>query len=415
MNFDFTPEQLMLRQMTRELLAGECPPPVVRQLMDDPAGYREETWRQLAELGLLGITIPEAYGGQGLGPVELALVLEEMGRAVYPGPYFASVVLAATALLAGGSEAQRERYLTGIAAGSTKATLALWEGDASWGMRGIGAVARPAAPDGAGYVLQGAKRLVPYAHVADVLLVAARTEGSEGNGSPGGRGLDGGADGGVTLFAVERETPGLEVRPLGTIDQTTRVGEVVLRDVEVGGDQVVGPVGGASPILEGVLRQAAVGACAEMLGAARKALEMSVEYARSREQFGQPIGSFQAVKHTCAEMLLEVEQAHAATYYAAWALSAGAPDAALAASVAKAYVGGAARKVCGDAIQVHGGIGFTWEFDLHLSFKRAKHLEPLYGDADFHRERALALTLAGEGAAEGAPLRAGARESAIAG
>src|SRR5262249_51642327 len=158
--------------------------------------------------------------------------------------------------------------------------------------------------------------------------------------------------------------------------------------------------GGA--VLEAVLDRAAVGASAEMLGAARKCLEMSGAHARSREQFGQPIGSFQAVKHTCAEMLLEVEQAHSATYYAAWALSAGAADASLAASVAKAYVGGAARKVCGDAIQVHGGIGFTWEFDLHLSFKRAKHLEPLYGDADFHRQRALALTLARRGAAPAA-------------
>src|SRR5206468_5278969 len=152
-------------------------------------------------------------------------------------------------------------------------------------------------------------------------------------------------------------------------------------------------------VLEAVLERAAVGASAEMLGAARKCLEMSVEYAKSREQFGQPIGTFQAIKHKCAEMLLEVEQSHAGTYYAAWALSAGAPDASLAASVAKAFVSGAARKVCGEAIQVHGGIGFTWEFDLHLYFKRAKHLEPLYGDADFHRERALALTLAAESSA----------------
>jgi alkylation response protein AidB-like acyl-CoA dehydrogenase len=200
---------------------------------------------------------------------------------------------------------------------------------------------------------------------------------------------------GITLFAVPRDTPGVEVQPLTTVDLTNRVCDVVLLDVAVESEQIVGRSGEGWPILQTVLEHAAVGACAEMLGAARKSLEMSVEYAKSRVQFDQPIGSFQAVRHKCAEMLLEVEQAHAATYYAAWALSAGAADASLAASVAKAYVSEAARKVCGDAIQVHGGIGFTWEFDLHLYFKRAKHLEPLYGDADFHRERALALKLAG--------------------
>jgi alkylation response protein AidB-like acyl-CoA dehydrogenase len=177
------------------------------------------------------------------------------------------------------------------------------------------------------------------------------------------------------------------------VDLTSRVADVTLRDVTVSQEQIVGRPDQGGPILQTVLEHAAVGACAEMLGAARKSLEMSVEYAATRVQFSQPIGSFQAVKHKCAEMLLAVEQAHAATYYAAWALSASAPDAALAASVAKAYVGEAARKVCGDAIQVHGGIGFTWEYDLHLYFKRAKHLEPLYGDADYHRERALALAM----------------------
>ena len=402
MYFDFTEEQLMLRRMTRELLGREAAPQVVRRLMEQPEGYSAATWRQLADLGLLGVTIAEAFGGQGLGVVEQALVLEEMGRAALPSPYFASAVLAATALEASGDETLQRRYLPGIASGEMKATLALWEDNAAWGPEAIRLAARRERDH---FILDGTKRLVPYAQIADLLIVAAQTghTGAEANGrGVHGNGSSDGSTGnaadhkasGITLFAVERGTPGVEVRPLGTMDLTTRIAEVQWREVAVDQSQVIGAVGGGWPILEAVLEHAAVGASAEMLGAARKCLEMSVEYAKSREQFGQPIGTFQAIKHKCAEMLLEVEQSHAATYYAAWALSAGAPDASIAASVAKAFVTGAARKVCGEAIQVHGGIGYTWEFDLHLYFKRAKHLEPLYGDADFHRERALVLTLA---------------------
>ena len=368
----------MIRQLAHDFLTRESPPTAVRQILEDPQGYSTTVWQQMVDLGLLGLTFPEAYGGQGLGMVELALVLEEMGRVVYPSPFFSTVVLAGTALMAGGDDDQKTRYLPNIAAGRTTATLALLEDRLAWDASAVGLVARR---DGSRYVLTGRKTLVPYAHVADLLLIPART-------------TDGGNERhGITLFAVARETPGVEVRPLTTVDLTNRVSEVVLHDVAVSREQIIGRLDEGWPILETVLEHAAVGACAEMLGAARKALEMSVEYATTRVQFGQPIGSFQAVKHKCAEMLLAVEQAHAATYYAAWAISAEAADASLAASVAKAYVSEAARKVCGDAIQVHGGIGFTWEYDLHLYFKRAKHLEPLYGDADFHRERALTLSL----------------------
>lgn len=379
MNFDFSDEQLMIRQLTRDFLARESPPSVVRQLLDDPRGYSEAVWSQLVELGLIGLPFPEEHGGQGLGMVELALVLEEMGRAVYPGPYFSTVVLAGTAIAAGGTNEQKARYLPDLAAGRTRATLAFLEDQPGWDAGAVRIVARR---DGMRYLLTGRKILVPYAHVADLLLIPART------------GESGDPRRGITVFALQRDAPGVEVQPLDGVDLSNRVCNVVLRDVAVGPEQIVGRLDEGWPILETVLEHAAVGAAAEMLGAARKSLEMSVEYATSRVQFDQPIGSFQAVKHKCAEMLLAVEQAHAATYYAAWALSAGAEDASLAASVAKSYVSEAARKVCGDAIQVHGGIGFTWEYDLHLYFKRAKHLEALYGDADFHRERALALRLA---------------------
>jgi alkylation response protein AidB-like acyl-CoA dehydrogenase len=226
-----------------------------------------------------------------------------------------------------------------------------------------------AEPRGGDVALSGTKRFVPFAHVADLILVAARSDDE------------------VALFAVERDAPGVEITPTLEMDRTSKTSTVVLNDVRAS-------VVGGQEVLDEVLRRAAVGAAAEMLGAARRCMEMSVEYARVRHQFGQPIGAFQAIKHACADMLLEVENAHAATYYAAWALDAGVPDAALAASVAKAHVNEAARKVCGSAIQVHGGIGFTWEYDLHLYVKRAKHLEPLYGDADYHRERALQMRLA---------------------
>ncbi len=385
MDFDFSEQQLMIRQLTRDFLGRESPPSVVRQLMDDPRGYSESVWAQLVELGLLGLPFPEEYGGQGLGMIELALVLEEMGRAVYPGPYFSTVVLAGTALTVGGSDEQKARYLSEIAAGRTRATLAFLEDHPGWNASAVRLVARR---DGADYVLAGRKTLVPYAQVADLFLIPARTADTSDPHH------------GITLFAIPRDAPGLEVQPLHSVDLTSRVANVLLHDVVARPEQIVGHHDEAWPILEAVLERAAVGAAAEMLGAARKSLEMSVEYASTRVQFDQPIGSFQAVKHKCAEMLLAVEQAHAATYYAAWALSARAEDAPLAVSVAKAYVSDAARKVCGDAIQVHGGIGFTWEYDLHLYFKRAKYLEGLYGDADFHRERALALTLARQRQAE---------------
>ena len=379
MDFDFTPEQVMLREVARQFLAEQCPPRFARQMMDDPLGYSDALWQEMAGIGLQGIAIDSAHGGQGLGMVELALVLEEMGRAVYPGLYFATVVLAATAIAASEDRAKMDAYLPRIVTGKTKATLALGEDTLAWGAEGVNLAARR---EGQSYVLSGVKWFVPFAHVADVLLVAARTTASSD------------ARYGITLFAVEGRPPGLTVTPTVGIDRSSRDSTLTFDNVCLLGEAVVGRVDEGWPILQAVLRRAAVGSAAEMLGAARKCLELSVEYARSREQFGQPIGAFQAIKHLCADMLVEVENSHAATYYAGWALDAGADDAALAASVAKSYVSEAARQVCGAAIQVHGGIGFTWEYDLHLLFKRAKYLEPLYGSAEDHRELVLQEVLA---------------------
>jgi alkylation response protein AidB-like acyl-CoA dehydrogenase len=385
MDFDFTQEQVMLRDLTREFLSRESTARAVRSVMEAPRGFDDGTWRQMADMGLQGLAIDPGYGGQGLGMVELALVLDEMGRAAYPGPYFASVVLAAGAIAASGQQNQMARYLPDMASGRTLATLALLEDSLAWTPAGVNLRASPSASGG--FVLSGLKRFVPFAHAADLVLVVARTfSGFSASASSG-------SDDGTTVFAVPADAAGLSQVQNVEMDHTNRTSTMTFENVEVAADVVIGEVDRGWSVIGPVLERAAIAASAEMLGAARRCMDMSVEYARVRQQFGQPIGMFQAIKHACAEMLLEVENAHAATYYAAWAHDAGSPDASLAASSAKAYVSEAARKVCGSAIQVHGGIGFTWDYDLHLYFKRAKHFEPLYGDADFHRERALSLTL----------------------
>ena len=365
MNFSFSDDQILLRNSVRAALDEQCKPEHVRAMFDDPKGYSAELWGEMAKLGWLGLPFPEEQGGAGLGFVELALVLEEMGRAAYPGPFFATVVLGGLGIMLGGAPAQRDKWLSAIAAGKARATAALLEEHLDWDPASVTATA---AKSGSGWMLSGLKRFVPWAHVADVVLVPAR--------SPEG----------LSLFLVDPKASGVTLKPMVGIDLVSRWSEMRLDKVAVDADALLGQAGTAGPLLESLLRRAAVMSSAEMLGAARRCLDMSVEYAKVREQFGQPIGSFQAIRHRCAEMLLEVENAHAAVYYAAWALTAGAEDAAIAASICKAYVSEAARKVCGDAIQVHGGIGFTWEYDLHLYMKRAKALEPLYGDAEYHRE-----------------------------
>ena len=365
MNFSFSDDQVLLKNSVRSALDEQCKPAHVRSMFDDAKGYGEALWSEMAKLGWLGLPFPEEQGGAGLGLVELALVLEEMGRAAYPGPFFATVVLGGLGIQLGGNAAQKDKWLSAISAGKARATAALLEEHLDWDPA---STATTAEKSGSGFTLSGLKRFVPWAHVADVALVPAR--------SPEG----------LSLFLVDPKSAGVTLSPMVGIDLTNRWSEMRLDKVAVGTDAALGQPGSAGPLLDSLLRRAAVMSSAEMLGAARRCLDMSVEYVKVREQFGQPVGSFQAIRHRCAEMLLEAENAHAAVYYAAWALTAGAEDAAIASSICKAYVSDAARKVCGDAIQVHGGIGFTWEYDLHLYMKRAKALEPLFGDAQFHRE-----------------------------
>ena len=365
MNFSFSDDQILLKNSVRAALDEQCKPAHVRAMFDDARGYGPELWGEMAKLGWLGLPFPEEQGGADLGLVELALVIEEMGRAAYPGPFFATVVLGGLGIMLGGSPAQKDKWLSAIASGKARATAALLEEHLDWDPASITATAAKSA---GGWTLSGLKRFVPWAHVADVVVVPAR--------SPEG----------LSLFLVDPKASGVTLKPMVGIDLASRWSEMRLDKVPVGADALLGQAGTAGPLLDSLLRRAAVMSSAEMLGAARHCLDMSVEYAKVREQFGQPIGSFQAVRHRCAEMLLEVENAHAAVYYAAWALTAGAEDAAIASSICKSYVSEAARRVCGDSIQVHGGIGFTWEYDLHLYMKRAKALEPLYGDTEYHRE-----------------------------
>jgi len=370
MDFGFSEEQEMLRKSARDFLAKESPMTYVRQMMEDDRGFRDEQWRKMAELGWMGLTLPEEHGGAGLDFVDMIVVLEEMGRVVLPGPFFSTVILGGVAINEGGSAAQKKDLLPKLAAGDLRVTLAQLEPNARWDADGIQLEAKKA---GSGYSLTGTKLFVPDAHTADLLIVAGRAPGSKG------------AEG-VSLFLVDAKASGVTSTLLKTMDQTRKLCEVVLKDVSVAADRVLGSPGAGWKLLDRVVDRGKVGLCAEMCGGAERVLEMSVEYAKVREQFGRPIGSFQAIQHKCANMLVEVESSKSATYYAAWAVANDVAEAPLAAAMAKAYCSDAYRHTAGEGIQIHGGIGFTWEHDMHIYFKRAKSSEVTFGDATWNRE-----------------------------
>ena len=355
----------MLRRSARGLLEKECPSTLVRRLIDDERGYDADLWRKMAELGWTGLVIPEAYGGANLSYVDLVLVLEEMGRVVLPSPFIWTVMVA-EAIKRAGSEAQKQALLPKIAAGEMIATVAWMEPTGTWGADGISMAARKR---GNGFTLDGVKLFVNDGHIADCILVAARTGGK-----------------GVTLFAIETRRAGISVTPLKTMDSTRKLSEVKFNGVRATAADVVGAVGDGWKTLSGIIDRGKVMIAAEMMGGAQKVLDMTVDYAKVRVQFGRPIGSFQAVQHKCANMMIDVEGARSAVYYAAWAVSNEVAEAPLAAALAKAAASDAYRRVSADGIQVHGGIGFTWEHDMHLYFKRAKSSEFTFGDATYNRE-----------------------------
>ncbi len=376
MNFGFNEEQELLRSTARKFFDNECASVTVRKLMDGPEGMTPDLWKKIAEQGWTGLIFADEHGGMGLGFVDLVVLMEEMGRAVVPGPFFSTVLLGGLAIREAGTDAQKKTWLPKISSGEARATLAWMEPSAELGARGI---TLQATAKGAGFTLSGTKLFVHDAHTADVIVVAGRTASGK---SP---------EEGVSLFLVPRGTPGMSVTLLPTMDQTRKLCEVELKDVALGAEALMGQAGSGWAPLARVIDRATVALCAEMCGGAQKVLEMTVEYAKIRQAFGRPIGSYQGVKHKAADMLVDVENSKSITYYAAWAMDEGVPEGPLAVSMAKAYVSDAFRRVSGAGIQLHGGIGFTWEHDLHLYFKRAKGSEFTFGDATWHRERVAQL------------------------
>jgi alkylation response protein AidB-like acyl-CoA dehydrogenase len=320
----------------------------------------------MAEMGWLGLAFPEEYGGEGLGFVELAILLEEMGSALLPGPYFSTVVMAGVALAQAGSEAQKNEYLARITRGQLIATLAITEPSGLWEPRGIEANARRS--DG-GYVINGVKLYVPNAHVSDYVIVAART---------------GEGDTDVSLFIVPSNADGLSQTLLQTI-ASDRQSELTFDKVMVGESALLGEFNGGWATVDTVLKWGAAGKCAEMLGGAQRVLDMTVQYAKARMQFGRAIGSFQAVQHHAADMAADVDGCRYITYQAAWTLAQGLP-AGREVSMAKAWVSDAYQRVCALGHQSHGAVGFTKEYDLQLYSRRAKAAELMFGDADVHLE-----------------------------
>jgi alkylation response protein AidB-like acyl-CoA dehydrogenase len=366
MNFSFTDEQEELRRYARQWLGERAPTSVIRSLMETDPGYDDSHWKEIAEMGWLGMAIPEEYGGAGFGFLELVVLLEEQGRALFAAPFLSTVILSAHALLWAGSETQKQTWLPRIAAGDAIVTVAQTEPNGRWDATGVETVA--AAVDG-GWSLNGTKLYVLDGHIADLLIVAART------------------DAGISLFLVPGDAAGVSRKRLETMDMTRPQAEVTLDGVLVPDDGLLGTEGQGWSILERVNDVVVVALAVEQVGGAQACLDMAVEYAKVRHQFGRPIGSFQAIKHMCADMLVAVESARSAAYYAGWAVSEDNDEVPQVARLAKAYCSEAFFRCAADNIQVHGGIGFTWEHDAHLHLKRAKSSELMFGSPSEHRRR----------------------------
>jgi len=354
-DFDFSADQYALRDEARRFLEKQCPVSHVREFLDDKAGWSRDLWKQMADLGWMALPFPEQYGGLGQSFLDLVLLLGELGRSLAPVPFLSSVAMAGQVILAHGSEEQRARLLPGIASGDRIAALAVSEQPQGFG--GTSIDMHP-TQDGDTWHLNGEKKYVLDAPAADLFVVAACV-GDQNR-----------------WFVVEE---GARVTPQTTYDPTRAAGSVSFDDA------VAEPL--EAPFLFPGLQLATAAVCAEMIGAAEKILDMTVEYSKQREQFGRPIGSFQAIKHKCAEMATEPEAARAAAYYACWAVASGAEDAALSTHIAKSYCSDQLAHLAGEGVQGHGGIAFTWEHDMHLYLKRIKTAQVLLGDGPYHRER----------------------------
>jgi alkylation response protein AidB-like acyl-CoA dehydrogenase len=357
MEFGLSESQKLLRDNARKFFATECPMAEVRRLMETETAFDAVLWAKLAEQGYTGCIFSEEYGGVGLGKGELILLMEEAGRALLPGPFFSTVALAGPVIDAVASPEQKKKYLTAICAGEARSTVAIFEDAAGWDPTRF----QVTAVNGR---LSGEKWFVTDAAAADWIVVAAS------NG----------------VFLVDPKGYGIEIAPMSGMDLTRKLYTLRMNHTPA---EKLGDVAG----LAGALDIATAALAAEMAGGMQRTLEMTVEYAKTRKQFGKPIGSFQAVQHQCADMYLETESSRSAAYYAAWALEEKAPDAAVAVSIAKMYASDASRTVGNRGIQVQGGMGFTWENDVHLYYRRAKASETAFGDATFHRERIARLVI----------------------
>ncbi|MDP3939425.1 MAG: acyl-CoA dehydrogenase family protein [Deltaproteobacteria bacterium] len=377
MDFALSAEQEQLRDSARALLARECPTTRVRRTMESPAGHDPALWKTFAEAGWLGVLVPEAHGGAGLGLLDAAVLMGEMGRALAQGSYLVSSIGAVTALREGGSAAQQATWLPRLASGEAIATLAVAEAPEGR-YDGAGVEARAKRRGGA-HALDGTKIFAEGAQVADLVLAAFRTAAAKKNGDDFA---------GVELFAVPAPSRGLGVQPLVSVDETRRPCEVRFRNVTAGAaERLAGRGKGSGRALARALDACAIAVSAESVGAAERALELAVEYVKVREQFGRPVGTFQAVQHMAAEAAARLEPARALVWHAAWAFDARPREAPMAASMAKSYCADAFRAVSRTAVEMHGGIGFTWEHDMHLYYKRALANAADFGDAGFHRDR----------------------------
>ncbi len=372
MNFGFSEEQDLLRREVRKLLDEQCPMKEVRRLGESPDAHSPALWKQLAELGWLGLTLPEEYGGAELQWIDLALLLEETGRSLFPSPLI-SCTLAGAAILETGSDEQKRAKLPGLADGSLIGTVALAEEGGVFGTEGIELRGERRGDD---WVLNGVKCFVTDPQVADYFVVAFRSgEGSED----------------LTLAVVDAEARGVSTQGFAMLDTTKRLGNLSLEGVRVPTDAILGEVGGAHRDVARLFDRGAVAVTAELLGAAEAALDLTVGYAKERLQFGSPIGRFQGVKHPLAEMFVQVESAKSLLYYAAWAIDAQPDDVPRAVSRAKAYASDAFLRIGVDGVQLHGTIAYTDEYDMQLYLKRSKWAGPIFGDSDYHYDRLLRL------------------------
>jgi alkylation response protein AidB-like acyl-CoA dehydrogenase len=365
MDFGLSEEQKQLKESARAFLSGECPTTFVRKVMGTDDGYPRELYAQIAKLGWTGLIVPEKFGGAGLGMLDMAMTLEEGGYAAMPGPFLFSSALAAGVLKLGGSDQLNSKWLTAIAEGKAIGTVAVVESAGSIDTRDIKAIA---TKESDGWRLNGAKMFVPYGNVADFIVTAAKDDAGE-----------------MRLFVVETKSPGVTIRSLKNLDLTRRVSSVELKRAPA--EQL----SGGADLFAKLIDIAAVAVAADSLGGTERALEMAVDYSKVREQFGKPIGSFQALKHAAAEIVADVEPARAMLWYAAYAQDTGAADASRTAAMAKARLCDIYSRGADRAVLMHGGIGFTWEHDMHLWFKRARFNESCFGSPAFHRERVAAL------------------------